>query len=123
TYALSPPPANDSFATASAFGPFPAHLTLSTGGATLEAGEPNAVVSGGSYSCGPSNGSLVKSVWFTYTPGSAGTLTLSTAGSDFDTTIVVYTGSSLGGLTRTGCSDDTNAPYVLQSQVSLNVSA
>ncbi len=66
-------------------------------GATREAGEPNIEgVSGG------------KSVWWTWTAPVAGRVTISTAGSSFDTTLGVYRGSSVSGLTRVASNDDVN---------------
>lgn len=57
---------------------------FSTFGSTTEAGEPNhGGVSGGA------------SCWFTYQPDTDGILTISTDGSDFDTVLAVYTGTSL----------------------------
>ena len=77
-------------------------------GATREAGEPNIEgVSGG------------KSVWWTWTAPVAGRVTISTAGSSFDTTLGVYRGSSVSGLTRVASNDDVNSDAsVFTSKVS-----
>ena len=53
-------------------------------------------------SCVPSFG---KGMWFTVTPGSSGTVTVSTCGSDFDTALGIYTGSC-GALVQVACDDD-----------------
>jgi len=52
--------------------------------------------------CAPNVG---KGVWYTVTPGSNGTVTVSTCGSDFDTALGIYTGSC-GALVQIACDDD-----------------
>jgi len=102
-FAVSSPPANDDFAN---------RLTL-VGGTTQtsgtnrfasrETGEPlNPAVAGG------------RTVWWSWTAPANGSVTLSTTGSNFDTTLAVYRGSSLGGLTLVGSNDDSSG---LQSAV------
>jgi subtilisin family serine protease len=97
-------PANDVFASAAAFTPTsPSPLVGSNVGATKEAGEPNHAANAGG-----------KSVWWTFTAPSAGTLTLSTEGSKrsdgvgLDTLLGVYTGTSVGGLTQVVANDDAD---------------
>jgi hypothetical protein len=71
--------------------------TGSTTTATRETGEPNAAgVSGG------------KSIWYTWTAANNGLVSLSTAGSNFDTTLGVYTGTALSALTQVAANDDEN---------------
>jgi hypothetical protein len=70
-------------------------LSLNTGGTTIEGGEPDH----GCY--GPYG-----SAWFSFTAATAGSLRLDSAGSTFDNMLAIYTGSSLGGLTRLGFGDD-----------------
>ena len=66
-------------------------------GATRESGEPvHAGVTGG------------KSVWWSWTATSSGSVTLSTAGSSFDTTLGVYRGTAVNSLTRVASNDDEN---------------
>ena len=81
--------------------------------ATSQAGEPNpAGISGG------------KSVWWSWIASSSGTVTLSTAGSAFDTTLGVYTGSSLTSLQLVAENDDENYNNgVYTSSVSFNAVA
>jgi large repetitive protein len=57
-------------------------------GATKEPGEPNHAGNPGG-----------KSVWWTWSPTSGGPVTISTAGSTFNTVLAVYTGSSVSNLT------------------------
>jgi hypothetical protein len=55
------------------------------------------------------------SVWYAFTPSESGTLDISTAGSDYDTALGVYTGSR-GALTPVACNDDADG--ALTSKVS-----
>lgn len=62
-----------------------------------------------------------KSIWITYRPPGSGTLTLSTAGSSFDTLLGVYTGDRLDRLTWLGANDDAAAGFT--SELKLPVDA
>ena len=87
---------NDAFAEAKILGPaIPATATGTTAGATKEAGEP-AHGSGGPFS----------SLWFRLDADRTGIVTLSTAGSAFDTVLAVYKGSELGKLTKVASNND-----------------
>ncbi|HXG48041.1 MAG TPA: Ig-like domain-containing protein, partial [Methylomirabilota bacterium] len=94
----SAPPPNDAFADRLPL----AGAVVSTSGsnvdATLEGGEPAhwPATPGG------------KSVWWTWTAPNSGPATITTAGSDFDTLLAVYTGASLGSLSLVANNDDTN---------------
>jgi hypothetical protein len=61
------------------------------------------------------------SVWFSYTPTTTAAVNLDTSGSSFDTTLAVFTGSSVGGLTLVASNLD--APASLQSALSFNTVA
>ncbi len=62
------------------------------------------------------------SVWVTWTaPGTPGIMTMSTAGSGFDTILAAYTGSSVSNLTQVDASDD-DAGYAC-SRIAFNVTA
>ncbi len=88
---------NDNFADSRVLTGANVTVTGSNATATAEAGEPNpAGVSGG------------KSVWWSWTASSSGGVTLSTSGSNFDTTLGVYTGSSLSSLRLVTDNDDEN---------------
>jgi hypothetical protein len=52
---------------------------------------------------------MANTVWFTWTPTTGGSTTISTSGSNFDTALAVYTGSSLTGLTTVACNDDISS--------------
>ncbi|MBL8163965.1 MAG: hypothetical protein JNJ61_18400, partial [Anaerolineae bacterium] len=62
--------------------------------------------------------------WYSFTPATTATYSLSTAGSNFDTIIAIYTGNTLGGLTpvTNGCNDDASA-VLTSSRVQLSLTA
>ncbi|MEQ2009067.1 MAG: immunoglobulin domain-containing protein [Limisphaerales bacterium] len=89
------PPVNDSFA--NRIGLVAPNLTV-TGtntNATKEAGEPNHNTNPGG-----------KSLWWTWTAPSSGTVTVDTIGSSFDTVLAVYTGTAASALTLVASDDD-----------------
>lgn len=96
------PPGNDAFA--SAFVATTSTQTGSNRGATSEAGEPL-----------PTIGAPGASVWWTWTADATGPAAISTIGSDFDTVLAIWDGSSLGGLTLLAENDDADG---LTSEVS-----
>lgn len=92
----SAPPANDDFADALVIsGASVGRGSDSNLAATKETGEPDHA--------GNPGGS---SVWYRWAAPGAGTVTISTYGSDFDTLLAVYTGSSVSGLTPVASNDD-----------------
>ncbi|MBC7818446.1 MAG: trypsin-like serine protease, partial [Planctomycetaceae bacterium] len=104
---------NDNFADSRVLTGTNVTVTGSNTTATAQAGEPNpAGISGG------------KSVWWSWTASSSGTVTLSTAGSNFDTTLGIYTGSSLSSLRLVAENDDENYNNgVYTSRVTFNAVA
>jgi subtilisin family serine protease len=84
---MPPPPANDDFETAAALiGPV-VEVNGANHGATRQSGEPeHAANSGG------------KSVWWAWCAPADGRVTVTTVGSDFDTLLAVYAGTSLTNL-------------------------
>jgi V8-like Glu-specific endopeptidase len=103
---------NDLFANRTQLSGAVANATGSNVGATREAGETNIEgVSGG------------KSVWWSWTAPASGRVTLSTAGSAFDTTLGVYTGSSVNALRRVVTNDDNPAASDYSSLVQFNAVA
>mgnify|MGYP000052914418 CR=1 FL=1 len=97
--ASAAPPANDAFASAQPLSPSagaPASATGTTVDATREAGEP--VHAGGTGA---------RSAWFSWTATSSRRVRLSACGSSFNTLLAVYTGSSVGGLSRVAENDDS----------------
>ncbi|MFO1523625.1 MAG: S8 family peptidase [Kiritimatiellia bacterium] len=105
------PPGNDQFADRTALPSAPATATGSNLGATLEPGEPEHSIEtlGGS------------SVWWSWTAPAGGTWRVTTAGSDFDTILAVYSGSGIASLVQLG-SDDDEGPG-LSSQIDFTAAA
>jgi hypothetical protein len=105
---VSPVATDNNYANAIVFNT-PYSIAENTTGATVESIDPSP--------CGSINS---HSVWFKYTPTVNGTLTLSTAGSNYDTVLSAYTGTP-GAFTSVACNDDSN--FTLQSQISFHVTA
>jgi len=100
------PPANDNFANAiSLSGTFVETMGRNLA-ATAEAGEP----AHHGFSPGPS-------VWWTWTAPANGPVHLSTSGSDFDTVLAVYRGTSLSFLQNVGSNDDNLIEETSSSRV------
>lgn len=97
-WAMFEPPANDTFAAATVIDGADGTLSGSNDNATTEAGEPSHAGSG------------TASVWFSWTAPTTGAATFDTFGSEFDTTLAVYTGDRVDALTLIGENDDTDAP-------------
>jgi hypothetical protein len=89
------PPPNDDFAAA---WPIAVGETwiVATADATTESGEPVP-------SCAPSTG---KTVWFKWTANKNRTVVAKTVGSDFDTALAIYKGSTINALTQVKCNDN-----------------
>lgn len=96
-------PANNDFADRITLSGASASATGSNTGADKEAGEPNHAQSGGA------------SVWWSWTATSSSRVTITTFGSNYDTLLGVYTGSSVNALTTVRTNDD--AASTLQSRV------
>jgi hypothetical protein len=79
--------------------------------ATLDTGEPEQK----DFAAGAS-------VWWTWTAPTTGTLRVDTIGSDFDSTLAIYSGDSLKNLTELGVDDDGSGEGIT-SQVILAVQA
>jgi thiol-disulfide isomerase/thioredoxin len=103
---LQAQPTNDMFANRITITGTNTVVTGSNVSATSEPGEPyHADETGGA------------SVWWSWTAPSAGTVTISTAFSTFDTLLAVYTGSSVSNLTPIASDDDDPDSYALTSKV------
>lgn len=90
-----PPPVNDDFANAFSILSGSGTLSGSIREATAETGEPSHA------GTGPG-----QSIWYRWTAPGDGTYTFLTAGSEFDTVLAIYTGSSVANLTEVGSNDD-----------------
>jgi hypothetical protein len=104
------PTSNDALASATVL----TGTSLTTQGdnfcATKEPGEPNHAGDAGGHS-----------VWWTWTAPASGIVTVSTAGSDFDTLLAVYTGSTVDALSLLAGDHQSGGPG--NSRVSVPVSA
>jgi len=93
------PPENNNFAAATAINNLTSSGSVKYTGfntlATKETGEPSHAGNAGGHS-----------VWWKWTAPANGSVTLDTRGSYFDTTLGVYTGTSVNALTTLGSNDD-----------------
>ncbi|MBA3936780.1 MAG: endonuclease/exonuclease/phosphatase family protein [Planctomycetes bacterium] len=104
--------ANDAFAERLPLTGLNGSATGTNVGATKETGEPTHA--------GASPG---HSVWWSYTPTAVGTLTIDTGGSGFDTTLAVYTGSAVTGLTAVASNNNDASVGPTASRVRLRALA
>lgn len=111
--AQAAPPTNDNFATATTVTePVPFTNSVDTTQATVEPTDPD------SNCAGPEN-----TVWYSYTPSTSGFVQANTFGSDYDTVLSVWTGTS-GNLTEVTCNDDTSGGTTgVESKVIWNATA
>jgi hypothetical protein len=106
-------PGNDDLATATGVNALPFNDAVDTTDATVEPGEPL----GPDEFCPPRGAT----VWYELTFGSSQPVAVDTAGSDYDTTLAVYTGTGYGDLARVACNDDTF--FGLQAALSFDAEA
>ena len=94
--ASAAPPSNDNFGSRVTASSLPFSDTRITTEATTEAGEPqpNCVFS------------IVRTVWYEFTPSSSMILRADTIGSNFDTVVAAWTGTTFSGLTPVGCDNE-----------------
>jgi hypothetical protein len=104
-----PPPANDNFANAQGISGCSGSVSGTNIGATQEAGEP----------ANPDSPSSKTSVWYQWQAPSTGSVTFDTIGSDFDTVLAVYSGTTLSTLgTAIAHNDDrSQTPHEITSLV------
>ncbi|MBE0543181.1 MAG: immunoglobulin domain-containing protein [Verrucomicrobia bacterium] len=91
-----PPPANDLFANRVTILGMTNTVNGSNSGATKEASEPNHAGNAGG-----------KSVWWTWTAPTNGTVIVDTIGSSFNTLLAVYTGGSVASLSPVASDDQS----------------
>ncbi len=105
TGAVFVPPPNDNFADATDVGVVPfGPVLLDASDATTEPNDPDFC-----WGSGPT-------VWFTFTPDTDMRAEANTLGSNYDTTLSVYTGPSHAALEEIACNDDAN-PGTVESRV------
>src|SRR5207302_3024984 len=103
-------PANDAFASAERLGDRNGRVAGTTAGATKEPGEPLHAGDQGGHS-----------IWYAWTAGANGDVTVDTSGSSFDTVLGVYTGSAVDALAQVAANDDADA--LLTSHVRFHATA
>ena len=97
-----PRPENDDFAEAVALAGALGETTGTNFGATIDNGE---------YSCAYGDGENVGEVWWKWTAPQSGTVYFDTHGSNYDTSIVVYTGGAVENLECIAADDDYYDDY------------
>ncbi|HEX3144884.1 MAG TPA: NF038122 family metalloprotease [Pyrinomonadaceae bacterium] len=105
------PPANDNFAAAQIISGCTGSVNGSTFGATRETGEPSHDPPD-AMSLSPRH-----TIWYQWQAPSNGSTTITTSGSDFDTIVAVYTGTTIGSLTRIVFNDDVQDGVIRTSSV------
>lgn len=90
-------PTNDKITTPKVISSVPYNDQIDTWNATMASSDPTP-------SCG--RGQNSNSVWYRYTPPASGILDVDTVGSDFDTIIALWKGST-NALSEVACGDDT----------------
>ena len=108
---MSTAPSNDNFANSATLTGSSGFITATNVGATREAGEPTIAGNRGG-----------KSVWFTWTATTTRRVTLTTAGSSFDTLLGVFTGNSVSSLSLVASNDDASY-FTTTSAVQFNAVA
>lgn len=88
-------PANDNFNAASSLAGFSATASGANANATAQTGEPSHAGSAAAHS-----------LWWAWTPSRSASVLITTAGSNFDTVLGVYTGSALSSLRAVASNDD-----------------
>ncbi len=107
-------PANDNLAAAT-------HISLIANAATVKGYNTNATKETGE----PNHANNVggRSVWWQWNAPSSGSITVTTAGSVFDTTLGVYTGTVVTALTTIATNDDVQDGVIQTSTVTFSVAA
>jgi hypothetical protein len=106
------PPVNDNIANATAVTTSNFVSTVDNSAATTEATDPTPPCALTAQH--PSTNPRTRTVWWSLTAGSTGSVTLSTIGSVYDTTLSVWTGTA-ASLTNVACNDDVSGGQYTQS--------
>src|SRR6266403_1604706 len=102
-----PPPTNDNFASIQTISGCSGSAAGTNDGATKEAGELS----------NPASPSSTKSIWYQWQAPVSDNVTIDTRGSDFDTILAVYTGTSLSSLSLVKSNDDIVSGQIIPSTV------
>jgi phosphotransferase system IIB component len=108
TISATTPPPNDAFANAQGISGTNGSVAGTNIFATKEAGEP---------SHSPDGNLGGRSVWYVWTAPSSGSASLTTAGSNYDTLLAVYTGTAVNGLNAIVKNDDVQSGVITTSTV------
>ncbi len=108
-FAAAPPPANDDFANRTAL--------VSSG--SISIADRNASATTQALEPTIAGDAVSRSVWYSWTAPFTGPVTVSTAGSSFDTLLGIFTGTALGALTSIAENDDAGTG-AFTSTVSFN---
>jgi hypothetical protein len=100
------PPPNDNFANAQVISGCSGSVNGSNAGATAEPGEPDHGSNGGT-----------RSVWYQWQAPASADVIIDTNGTQFDTVLAVYTGTSVNALGTPVKQNDDQAPGVFTSKV------
>ena len=115
---VASPPANDNFASAQTISGCSGSVNGTNIGATREDGEINHL----SKTADPDGGGT-RSIWYRWLAPSTSNVTITTAGSTFDTVLGVYTASSIGLLSSSVVAQDDDGGASNTSSVTFNASA
>jgi hypothetical protein len=113
--AASVRPSNDDFTNATSITGANSQATGSNTGSTMETGEPAGFQA--------DTATPYTSVWWRWVSPSSGSVVLDTIGSDFDTILSVYVGSSLSSLSVIGADDDSGGLVGGPSRVAFSAPA
>ena len=108
------PPGNNNFSSAQIVFGCSGSISGTNVAADKESGEP---------SHSPDGDPGGHSVWYQWQAPGSGSVTMTTAGSDYDTLLAVYTGNSVGALTAIAKNDDVNLGVVQTSSVTFTATA
>ena len=108
------PPSNDNFVNAQMISGCSGSVSGTNVAATKENGEPNHE---------PFENPGGRSVWYQWTAPSSTSVTITTAGSDYDTMLGVYTGNAVGSLTKIASNDDVELGVITTSTVTFTANA
>ncbi|MEK6280494.1 MAG: DUF4214 domain-containing protein [Acidobacteriota bacterium] len=108
------PPANDNFASPQLISGCSGSVTGTNIGSNKESGEP---------SHSPDNDDGGGSVWYQWTAPASTSVTMTTAGSNYDTLLAVYTGNAVGSLTSIIKNDDVDLGVITTSTVTFTATA
>lgn len=108
------PPPNDNFASAQVISGCSGSVNGTNVGATKESGEPNH---------SPDGRGGIHSVWYRWQAPATASVNITTAGSNYDTVLGVYTGTAVNSLTTIAQNDDVDPGVVQSSTVTFGATA